>query len=320
MTQLDPSFQGLRDDYADEGLLTRLPPVRGKLVPNAPLADSSWFRVGGPAEVLFKPADEDDLSFFLAHCPQDVPITVLGLASNTLIRDGGIPGVVIRLSPDFAHIQMSDGAVTVGAAAVNLNVARTVQAWGLSGFEFLCGIPGTIGGGLRMNAGAHGQEIKDIVREVVALDRAGNRHVLTSDQMGFGYRRCGVPEDWIFLSATFEGETDDPAAIQKRMQEIQKTRAETQPIHDKTCGSTFANPENDPKGRKAWQLIDAAGCRGLRVGHARVSDKHCNFLINAGGATAADIEQLGEEIRRRVKNLTGVDLRWEVRRVGRQKL
>lgn len=316
---IDPKYQALRGDYEEEGLMLRLPPVRGKLVPNAPLADQSGFRVGGPAEVLYKPADADDLAHFLAHCPQDIPITILGLASNTLIRDGGIPGVVIKLSPDFAHIKFENGALKAGAAAVNLNVARAAQAAGFAGLEFLCGIPGTIGGGLRMNAGAHGGEIKDILRCVHALDRAGNKRKLSVGDMGFGYRKCAIPDDWIFLSAEFEGEHGDPAAIQKRMQEIQTKRAETQPIHEKTCGSTFANPENDPKGRKAWQLIDEAGCRGLKVGRAKVSEKHANFLINTGQATAADIESLGEEIRKRVKAKTGIDLRWEIKRIGMPK-
>lgn len=312
----DPKLQGLRDDIAPEGLLARLPPTRGKMVPNAPLADQTWFRVGGPAEVLFKPLDESDLAFFLANCPADVPVTVLGLASNVLIRDGGVPGVVIRLSPDFAHIELKEGALHAGAAAVNLNLARAALAAEMTGLEFLGGIPGSIGGSLRMNAGAHGGEIKDIVRSVTALDRQGRKHELTGAQMGFSYRHCNVPDDWIFLSARFEGEPGDPHEIQKRMQEIQKQRVATQPVHEKTCGSTFANPEDDPQGRKAWQLIDEAGCRGLKIGKAKVSDKHCNFLINTGQASAADIENLGEEIRRRVKEKTGLELRWEVKRIG----
>lgn len=317
--QYDPKFQGLRGDYEEEGLMLKLPPTRGKMIPGALLADQTWFRVGGPAEVLYKPADADDLSYFLAHCPQDVPITVLGLASNTLVRDGGIPGVVIKFSPDFAQIKYEDGALKAGASAVNLNVARAAQAAGLAGLEFLCGIPGTIGGGLRMNAGAYGSEFKDVLRCAHALDRAGNRHVLRVEQMGMGYRQCGVPKDWIFIGAEFEGEPDDPAAIQKRMTEIQEKRAASQPIHEKTGGSTFANPDNDPKGRKAWQLIDEAGCRGLKIGHAKVSEKHCNFLINTGLATAADIENLGEEVRRRVKEKTGIELRWEIQRIGTPK-
>jgi len=300
-------------------LMARLPEVRGKLTPGAPLAENSWFRTGGPAEVLYKPADEEDLSHFLANCPDDIPLTVLGIASNVLIRDGGVPGVVIRLGPDFSHIKLEEGALSAGAAAVNLNVARSAQAAGMAGLEFLCGIPGSVGGSLRMNAGAHGREMKDIVRSVTAMDRKGRKHSISAVKMGFGYRRCGVPDDWIFLSAMLEGEHGDPSAIQKRMQEIQQQRAATQPLHEKTCGSTFANPEDDPEGRKAWQLIDAAGCRGLRVGKAKISEKHCNFIINTGKATAADIENLGEEVRRRVREKTGIDLRWEIKIIGVEK-
>ncbi|MDD5585426.1 MAG: UDP-N-acetylmuramate dehydrogenase [Alphaproteobacteria bacterium] len=314
--KIEENLQGLRDDFSHEGLTARLPATRGKMIPNALLADQTWFRVGGPAEVLYKPSDENDLAHFLAHCPQDIPITIMGLASNTLVRDGGVPGVVIKLSPDFAHIKFEDGALKAGAAAVNLNVARSAQSAGLAGLEFLSGIPGTIGGGLRMNAGAYGSEMKDVVRNVTALDRAGHKHILRAGQMGFAYRHCGIPSDWVFLTAEFEGEPDDPAAILKRMQDIQKKRAETQPTHEKTGGSTFANPDNDPEGRKAWQLIQEAGCRGLKVGKAKVSDKHCNFLINTGLATAADIEKLGEEVRRRVKEKTGIELRWEIQRIG----
>ena len=316
-TQDEQKLFGLRDDdYAEEGLITRMPQVRGKLVPNAPLGEHTWFRVGGPAEMLFKPADEADLSYFLAHCPADIPVTILGLASNTLVRDGGVPGVVINLSPDFATVKLDGGQLAAGSAAVLLNVARAAQAVGMAGLEFLSGIPGTIGGALRMNAGAYGGEMKDVVAEVTALDRAGNKHILNADQMRFHYRGCGVPDDWIFLKATFACEPGDPLVIEKKIHEIQKTRATTQPIREKTGGSTFANPENDPQGRKAWQLIDAAGCRGLRIGDAIVSDKHCNFLINKSRATAADIEKLGEEVRRRVREKTGVELRWEIRRIG----
>ena len=308
---------GMRnDDYEVEGLMMRLPPVRGKIIPNAPLADSTWFRVGGPAEVLYKPADVDDLAWFLAHCPQDIPITALGLASNVLVRDGGVPGVVVRFGPEFASIRVNGGEITAGAAAVDLNVARASQSVGLGGLEFLSGIPGTVGGGLRMNAGAYGREFKDIVVEVTALDRAGNKHVLNANDMNFGYRHCGVPEDWIFVSAVFTGDPADPTEIQKKIKEIQLSRAANQPIREKTGGSTFANPDNDPQGRKAWQLIEAAGCRGLKIGKAMVSDKHCNFLINTGRATAAEIEHLGEVVQQKVKAKTGVELRWEIRRVG----
>lgn len=308
---------GLReDDFPDEGLLERLPHTRGKLTPNEPLADSTWFRVGGPAEVLFKPADADDLAYFLKDCPADVPVTVIGLASNLLVRDGGVPGVVVRLGPQFAQIKIEGATITAGAGAIDLNVARAAQSSGIAGLEFLCGIPGTVGGGLRMNAGAYGREFTDVVEEVEALDRSGQRHTLYHDQLGFSYRHSSVDESWIFLSAVLQGEEGDPSVIAEKMQEIQKSRAATQPIREKTGGSTFANPKNDPQKRHAWQLIEAAGCRGLKIGQAKVSEKHCNFLINTGHATAAEIEQLGEDVRNRVREKCGIDLRWEIKRIG----
>lgn len=291
----------------------QLPSVRGKLIPNAPLKDMTWFRVGGVAEYLFKPADESDLADFLKNCPIEIPVTVLGVASNTLVRDGGIAGVVIRLGPEFGKIQVQGNVITAGAAAIDLNVARAAQQAGLAGLEFLSGIPGTIGGGLRMNAGAYGREFKDIVQRVIAYDRAGKRHELTPAAMGFSYRHTNAAADLIFVAAEFIGTPDDPAAIQTRMSAIQQSRSDSQPIREKTGGSTFANPE----GHKAWQLIDAAGCRGLTVGGAMMSEKHCNFMINTGTATAADLEQLGEEVRRRVKENSGIDLRWEIKRVGK---
>ena len=316
VTQDEIAPQGLRqDDLPHEGLLLRLPEVRGKLTPNAPLADSSWFRVGGPAEIFYKPADLADLCYFLGHCPRDIPVTILGIASNTLIRDGGIKGVVIKLPPEFAQIKFGEGCLVAGAAAIDLNVARAAQSHSIAGMEFLCGIPGTIGGGLRMNAGAYGSEFKDIVTSVTAVDRDGNLHTLNNPQMGFAYRHCSVPTDWIFIEATLEGSVGDAEAIRKKMHDIQASRTATQPIRERTGGSTFANPD-EPQGRKAWQLIDAAGCRGLKIGHAQVSQQHCNFLINTGNATAAEIEALGAEVRRRVLEQSGVDLRWEIRRIG----
>jgi UDP-N-acetylmuramate dehydrogenase len=310
---------GLRDDdFAQEGLLERLPRARGKLTPNAPLADQTWFRVGGPAEVLFKPADQDDLAFFMTNCPGDVPVTILGVGSNLLIRDGGIPGVVIKLGPQFASIRVDGTNITAGAGAMDLNVARTAQSSGIAGLEFLSGIPGTIGGGLRMNAGAYGKEFKDIVIEATALDRDGNIRTLTVEECGFAYRHSDLPDDWIFLGAVLQGERGQSQIIQKRMTDIQTSRAASQPIREKTGGSTFANPV-DPEGRKSWQLIEGAGCRGLKMGPAMVSDKHCNFLINTGSASAADIENLGEEVRRRVYEKYGVKLRWEIKRLGVKK-
>jgi UDP-N-acetylmuramate dehydrogenase len=295
-----------------EGLLARLPPVRGKLLPNEPLAPQTWFRTGGPAEVLFKAADEDDLVDFLKACPADVPVTVIGVASNLLVRDGGVPGVVIRFGPQFAQVKAEGTSLRAGAAALDVNVAKAAQAAGIAGLEFLCGIPGTIGGGLRMNAGAYGREFKDIVTEIHAVDRAGKKQILTSAQMGFRYRHADAPEDLVFTGAVLRGEEGDPAAIQARMDEIRNAREATQPIREKTGGSTFTNPD----GKKSWQLIEAAGCRGLSVGGAQMSEKHCNFLINTGNATAADIENLGEEVRRRVREYSGVELRWEIRRIG----
>jgi len=311
MTASEPVF----DNY----LIDRLPQVRGSLVPNGALAEQSWFRVGGPAEVLFHPTDVDDLAFFLAHCPADVPVTVLGAASNVLIRDGGIPGVVIRFSPSFASVKILSDGIHAGAAAIDLNVARTAQNIGVAGLEFLCGIPGTVGGGLRMNAGAYGREFKDIVFMADVVERNGTRKTLSVAQIGFSYRATKVPEDTIFVSAHLQGEEGDPDAIYARMQDIRKKRRASQPIGEKTGGSTFANPENDPEGRKAWQLIEAAGCRGLKIGQAKVSERHCNFIINTGFATSADIERLGEEVQKRVRDKFGIDLRWEVKRLGIEK-
>lgn len=293
-------------------LMDRLPAVRGRLSADADLGRVTWFGVGGPAEVLFKPADVDDLAAFLQGKPEDVPVTMLGVGSNLLVRDGGIPGVTVRLGREFAKAQVTDLDVTCGAGALDGNVARAAQDSGLTGLEFLSGVPGTIGGALRMNAGAYGAEMKDVVVGATALDGAGNLHDLSPEGLGFGYRTCAVPADWIFVAAQLKGRAGNAADIQARMDEIKNAREDTQPLRSKTGGSTFKNPE----GLKAWQLIDAAGCRGLKIGGAQVSEKHCNFLINDGTATAADIENLGEEVRKRVKDHSGVDLAWEIRRIG----
>lgn len=293
-------------------LIERLPRVRGEYRADAPVAQLTWFRVGGPAEVLFRPADEDDLIEFLAGRPGDVPVTVLGVGSNTLIRDGGVPGVVIRLGKGFADARVEDGRVVAGAGALDVTVAATAQRAGLTGLEFLSGIPGTVGGALRMNAGAYGAEVKDVLVTARAIDALGHPHTLAAADMGLSYRHCSVPEDWIFTGAVFQGRPGDPATIAQAMADIRDAREETQPRRVRTGGSTFANPE----GGKAWQLIDAAGCRGLRIGGAQVSEKHCNFLLNTGDATAADIETLGEEVRRRVRESSGIELRWEIRRIG----
>lgn len=293
-------------------LLDRLPPVRGEYQEGAPLARYTWFRVGGPAEVMFLPADNDDLRQFLRNTPADVPVMVIGVASNLLIRDGGVPGVVVRLRGSFAETRLEDGVIRAGAGALDINVARFALSQSLAGLEFLCGIPGTIGGALRMNAGAYGKELEDVLLSAEAFDRAGDRHVLDTGAMGFGYRESAVPADWIFLAASLRGEPGDADEIAARMAEIGGARDESQPVRSRTGGSTFKNPE----GHRAWELIDAAGCRGLVRGGAQVSNKHCNFLINTGNATAHDIEMLGEDVRRRVRETSGVELEWEIRRIG----
>ncbi len=293
-------------------LIDRLPKVRGRLTEGARLAGVTWFRVGGPAEVMFKPADLLDLQDFVAGKPADVAVTVLGVGSNLLIRDGGIPGVVIRLGRAFAEIRADGMRVHAGAAALDLNVALAARDAGIAGLEFLSGIPGTIGGALRMNAGAYGSEMSAALFRATAIDAGGRLQHLAHDDMGFTYRHCAVPEDWIFVGAEMLGSPDRPAVIHQRIQEIQAARGESQPIRARTGGSTFVNPPH----RRAWELIDEAGCRGLRIGGAQVSEKHCNFLINTGAATAADIEALGEEVRRRVAATSGVDLKWEIKRIG----
>lgn len=300
-------------------LLSRLPPVRGKLIPGQPLAPLTWFRVGGPADVLFQPADEADLSAFLAALPDDIPVTAIGVGSNLIVRDGGVAGVVIRLGGKaFSFVETDGLRVRAGAAALDAAVARRAAEAGIAGLEFYRGVPGTIGGALRMNAGCYGSETKDVLVEAVALDRKGRRVVLSNADMGFTYRHTEAPDDLIFIEATFEGATDYPAAILARMEEITAKREASQPIREKTGGSTFANPDPETSGgRKSWQLVDAVGGRGLQIGGARMSDLHCNFMLNTGDATAADLEALGEEIRARVKAQAGVDLRWEIKRIGR---
>ena len=296
-----------------EALLKRLPPVRGRLDPNAVLADLTWFRVGGPAEVLFSPADEADLAAFLKATPADVPVYVIGVGSNLLVRDGGVPGVVIRLGRGFAGVTAEDGnRVRAGTAALDVRVARFAQEHGIDALTFLRGIPGTIGGALRMNAGAYGGETKDILVEARAVDRSGNIHVLSNTDMKFSYRHCGAPLDLVFTEALFQGRPGDREAIAAAMDKITESREATQPVKSRTGGSTFKNPP----GQKSWQLIDQAGMRGFAVGPAKVSELHCNFLINAGGATAAEIEELGETVRARVKASSGVDLDWEIKRIG----
>jgi UDP-N-acetylmuramate dehydrogenase len=299
-------------------LLERLPPVRGRYSEHAPLDRITWFRVGGPAEVMFRPADRQDLLDFLAAKPADVPVTVIGVGSNILVRDGGVPGVVLRLGRDFAGISVEGRDVVCGAAALDVNVATAARLAALGGLEFLCGVPGTIGGALRMNAGAYGRETKDVLVSAEAVGPDGRPHRLSAADMGFEYRRSAPPEDWIFIGARLAGAPDDPDLIAARMAEIQSARGSSQPIKSRTGGSTFKNPPRTESGgaAKAWELIDAAGCRGLARGGAQVSEQHCNFLINRGEASAADLEDLGEEVRRRVEAESGRKLEWEIRRIG----
>jgi UDP-N-acetylmuramate dehydrogenase len=294
-------------------LSARMPELRGRMIANQPLAELTWFRVGGPAQVLFTPADEDDLAYFLKNLPAEIPVIVVGLGSNLIVRDGGVPGVVIRLGRGFSEIKVEDGhKLRVGAAVPDVKAARAAADAGIDGLAFYRGIPGGIGGALRMNAGAHGGETKDCLIEARAVDRAGNIRLFSNGDFGFSYRHSGAPADVVFTSALYQGRPGDSAAILAEMDRITEAREASQPIREKTGGSTFKNPP----GHKAWQLIDAAGCRGLQVGAAQVSEMHCNFLINTGSATAGDIEGLGEEVRRRVKAQSGVELEWEIKRIG----
>ena len=294
-------------------LIDRLPAVRGRYSEDAALDRVTWFRVGGRAEVLFRPADAEDLAGFLAALPGDVPVMTIGVGSNLLVRDGGIDGVVIRLGRGFAAIEAHGARLTAGAMALDLSVSKAAAKAAVTGLEFLSGVPGTIGGGLRMNAGAFGSDMAAVLVEATAIARDGRIHRLTKGDMGFVYRSSATPGDWIFTAATLQGAPGDAAAIKARMAEIAHQREASQPLRSRTGGSTFKNPE----GARAWELIEAAGCRGLIRGGAMVSEKHCNFLINTGSASAADIEGLGEDVRRRVAAKCGVTLEWEIKRVGR---
>ncbi len=298
-------------------LIERLPSVRGKLSANVTLAPYTWLRVGGPAEVLFIPKDEADLALFLSAAPDDIPVQVLGVASNTLVRDGGVRGITIRLGPAFSKIEIDGTKVTAGAAALDNKVAKTAAKAGVAGLEFFAGIPGTIGGALRMNAGCYGTETKDVLQSVVAIDRRGRRQEMSLDDLQYSYRHSGAAADLIYTQAVFLGAKDIPADIEARIADITARREESQPIKEKTGGSTFKNPDPDQSGgRGAWKVIDAAGGRGFMVGGAQMSEKHCNFMINTGNATAADLEKLGETIRAMVKKSEGVDLDWEIKRIG----
>ena len=293
-------------------LKSHAPKLRGRLLPNQSLAELTWFRVGGPAQALLMPEDEDDLAYFLRSIPADIPVMVVGLGSNLIVRDGGVPGVVVRLGRGFNEIKVDGTRIHAGTAVPDVKVARAAQDAGLAGLSFFRGIPGAIGGALRMNGGAYGGETKDALVAARAGDRAGRIHELSLADMHYTYRHCGAPEDFIFTQATFAGTPGDRATIAAEMDKITESREATQPIKSRTGGSTFKNPP----GHSAWKLIDAAGCRGLIVGNAQVSELHCNFLINLGGATATDIETLGETVRRRVKETSGLDLEWEIKRIG----
>ena len=294
-------------------LKARLPALRGRLMANQSLAELTWFRVGGPAQALFMPEDEADLGDFLAHLPAEIPVVVIGLGSNLIVRDGGVPGVVVRLGRGFGEVKVEDDArIRAGTAAPDVKVSRVAQEAAIAGLAFFRGIPGAVGGALRMNGGAYGRETKDALIEARGVDRSGRLRVFSNGDMHYSYRHCGAPDDIVFTQALFQGAPGDPAAIAAEMEKITESREATQPIKSRTGGSTFKNPP----GHKAWQLIDAAGCRGLKVGGAQVSEMHCNFLINLGTATAADIETLGETVRRRVKENSGVELEWEIMRIG----
>lgn len=292
--------------------------VRGRLTPDAFMSKLTWFQVGGPADILFQPADEDDLALFLKQLPQEIPVMIVGVGSNLLVRDGGLDGVVIRLSAKgFGQVEdLSNNRLIAGAATPDKRLAAKALELGLGGFEFYHGIPGAIGGALRMNAGANGTETTNRVVEVHAIDRKGNKHVLSHADMGYTYRHSAVSSDLIFTKAVFEGVADDKDAIQIRMDEVQHHRETVQPVKEKTGGSTFKNPE----GHSSWRLVDEAGLRGFKLGGAQMSEMHCNFMINTGNATASDLESLGEHVRAQVLEITGIPLEWEIKRIGRHKL
>jgi len=300
-----------------QSLLERLPKVVGKYRECADLSKSCWFGVGGFAEVLFRPKDIDDLRFFLQHKPSDVPVTILGAGSNILVRDGGIKGVVIRLGGGFSTIDVKDNKVLVTCGILNANLTSFCIENAIGGLEFLSGIPGSVGGALAMNAGAYGTEVKDVLISCDAVDDRGELHHIPCSDMGFSYRHANIPKNWICISAIFQGKKSSTKSVREAVATIHQKREQSQPIRMRTGGSTFANPYlEESGGKKAWQLIDEVGGRGLQVGGAKVSEKHCNFLINTGTATAEDIEMLGEELRRRVYEAFGVTLHWEIRIIG----
>jgi len=293
-------------------LIDRLPSVRGQLTENAAISRFTWFRVGGPAEILYEPADRDDLASFLAAQPGDIGVTVLGLGSNLLVRDGGILDVTIKLGQAFSRIEFAEGTVIAGAGAVDITLSRAARDSGLGGLEFLSGIPGSIGGAVRMNAGAYGRETRDVLTAIEAISGDGRIHQVAADDLSFSYRHCDAPDDWIITQVRLKGKAEAHDRIAARMAEIDEARENSQPIRTRTGGSTFKNPPD----AKAWELIEAAGCRGLRQGGAQVSEHHCNFLVNTGDATATDLEELGENVRKRVFEKSGITLEWEIQIVG----
>ena len=302
----------MRHDFARE-LQARMPQLRGTLTINAPLAPLTWFRTGGEADVLFEPADAEDLASFLSGCPAETPLLMIGAGSNLLVRDGGVAGVAIRLGRGFATIAIEGDTVTAGAGVHDVKLASAAAQAGLAGFSFLRGIPGTIGGAIRMNGGAYGGDMAGVTIEARGIDRSGASRSFTAGELGFTYRHCGIAADVIFTEARLRGHGADPATIRADMAAITASRAATQPVNTRTGGSTFKNPP----GAKAWELIDRAGCRGLVHGDAQVSELHTNFLVNRGRATAQDLEELGEMVRQRVRDMSGIDLEWEIARVGR---
>ena len=293
-------------------LLPRLPEVRGRLSKDVVLARYTWFRVGGPADILFSPADIIDLVEFVKGCPGDIPISVIGVGSNLLVRDGGIRGVVIRLGHNFSNIEVKGTEILAGAGALDIKLSRVSAASGIGGMEFLAGVPGSIGGAVRMNAGAYGREVSDVLISATVLDRTGQMTAYPAGELGLRYRQSSLARDAIVLEAKLRGEQEPTAVISSRIRKIREARETSQPVRDRTSGSTFVNPS----GLTAWELIEEAGCSGLRRGNAMVSLKHCNFLVNTGGATSADIEGLGEEVRERVLEKTGIQLQWEIERIG----
>lgn len=297
-----------------DDLKAAMPELRGRLEPDVPLAPLTWFKTGGPADIFFAPADADDLAYFLARCPTEVPVLTIGLGSNLLVRDGGVAGAVIQLGKPFADIRVDGVEIEAGAGVPDVKLASAAAQAGIAGLSFLRGIPGSIGGALRMNGGAYGSETASVLIEAHGVDRQGRLQTFSNAEMGFTYRHCGIPEDVIFTRARFRGRAGDPETIRKDMAEITAARAASQPVNTRTGGSTFKNPP----GAKAWELVDRAGCRGLRLGDAQVSELHTNFLVNLGQATAGELEDLGELVRSRVKDTSGITLEWEIARVGRR--